>query len=282
MVVALVPIGVLGYRSLTGSPTASAERGIAALRQGDWGKAAGFLGALDPQNDRDQVHQVARLLDQTTVLVPGGILQMGYAEGAPDQQPVHEVQVSQVHMDRFEVTNIQYQRFVDETGRAAPGYWAAGHYPRGEGMRPVVGVTWEDAIAYAAWAGKRLPTEAEWEWAARGAEGRLYPWGNDDRATTRAHTADQGDTMGPTDVGSYPQGATLLGIMDLAGNVREWTADRYGPYRVPHAPPAEGAGMAVRGGSWRRYNDYATARERVARDSYADDLGFRCVRDADR
>ena len=281
-VVAMVAVGaVLGYRSLTGSPTASAERGMAALRQGDWGKAAGFLGALDPQNDRDQVHQVARLLDQTTVLVPGGILQMGYAEGTEDQQPVHDLQVAQTHMDRFEVTNIQYQRFVDETGHTAPHYWTDGHYLRGEGMRPVVDVTWDDAAAYAAWAEKRLPTEAEWEWAARGAEGRLYPWGNDDRAILRAHTADQSDTTGPTDVGSYPQGATPLGIMDLAGNVREWTADRYGPYRTPHVPPAEGAGMAVRGGSWRRYNDYATARERVARDDYADDLGLRCVKEAE-
>ena len=156
----------------------AAERGMTALREGNWQKAAKYLSQLDPhQGGRDQVlqqvHQAARLLDETTVRVPGGRLEMGHAEGPADQQPVHEVQVADMHMDRFEVTNIQYQRFVDETGHTPPRYWTDQHYPRGEAMHPMVGVTWDDALAYATWAGKRLPTEAEWEWAARGQEGRL-------------------------------------------------------------------------------------------------------------
>jgi len=254
------------------------ERGMAALQQAQWGKAARYLSQIDPQNDRGQVHEAAQLLDETTVVVPGGALQMGRAGGAEDQRPVHYVQVENVQVDRFEVTNIQYQRFVDETGYPPPHFWTSRHYPQGEGMCPVVGVDWDAAVAYANWAGKRLPSEAEWEWAARGTEGRLYPWGDDHQATTRANTADLTNTTGPIDVGSYPLGATPLGIMDLAGNVREWTADRYAPYSLPRAPVTPGGDVAVRGGSWRRYNDYATARDKVASDNYADDLGFRCVK----
>ena len=264
------------YHRGPGLSDAAFERAMTALETKDWSRAIHDLSRTDP-NRRDQVHQVARALDATLVRVPGGRLQMGREDGTPDESPAHAVEIAALYVDRFEVTNAQFQRFVDETGHPPPRYWAGGRFPRGQALRPVVGVTWKDANAYAAWAGKRLPTEAEWEWAARGEEGRLYPWGNESDPSR-----ENSESKGPghsAEVGSYPLGATALGIMDLAGNVREWTADRYAPYRLPHAPPTMGDRMAVRGSSWRTYDNVATAREWVERDTYADDLGFRCVRE---
>jgi eukaryotic-like serine/threonine-protein kinase len=242
-----------------------------------------YWAQLDP-TERESVRTVGHALDEALVRVPGGTLRMGSEEGGLDERPVHDVTVADRAVQRFEVTNVQYQRFVDDTGHAFPRDWAGGHFARGKALHPVTGVTWEDASAYVAWASMRLPTEAEWEWAARGAEGRLYPWGNAEggqransqsSAVIKTGKAAQGSTLA---VGSFPSGATPEGILDMAGNVREWTADRYGPYRDPHAPPTEGNRRAVRGSSWRTYNDAATARESVEASAVADDLGFRCVR----
>lgn len=112
---------------------------------------------------------------------------------------------------------------------------------------------------------------------ARGAEGRLFPWGDAELAPPPANSG-RPETGAVEAVGGWPDGATPLGVMDLAGNVREWTADRYAPYRDPHAPPSTGQHMAVRGSSWRTYNDVASARESVDAATAAADLGFRCVR----
>ena len=95
------------------------------------------------------------------------------------EAPRNKVYVKPFYIDRYEVTNRQYQAFVKVTGHNAPGGWNGTHYPEGQGDYPVTGMTWQDAKAYAEWAGKRLPTEMEWEKAARGADGRLYPWGNE-------------------------------------------------------------------------------------------------------
>jgi len=253
------------------------QGGLLAIQQGEWQRMTRDLAWLDPQN-REQVEQVGRALDGAMVHLPGGTLVMGREDGAPDERPAHEVQVADLSMDRFEVTNVQYQRFVNETGHPTPRSWSEGYYPLAQALHPMTEVTWEDARAYADWAGKRLPTEAEWEWAARGAEGRLYPWGNElDPAQANFKSSAQTPT-GTAPVGSFPKDATPEGIMDLGGNVREWTADRYGPYQVPHAPPTEGSQIAVRGKSWQTYNDAASARDRMAMSATAEDLGFRCVR----
>jgi formylglycine-generating enzyme required for sulfatase activity/serine/threonine protein kinase len=264
---------------MTWSKEGDVDQGIAALQAGDWAKGIPQIENLNPQ-DTARVHQVARLLDDMTVSVPAGTFQMGSDSGAPDQQPAHEVAVADVIMDRFEATNAQYQRFVDETGHSAPDGWTGGYFPSGRAMHPVTGITWEDARAYAAWVGKRLPSEAEWEFAARGSEGRAYPWGDEPDAQ-RANVKDglkPGEQGQTAPVGSYPQGATPLGIQDMAGNAREWTEDRYGDYQVPHNPPSEGNRIVVRGASWNTYHDTAAARGWEDRNSATADLGFRCVR----
>lgn len=279
IVLLVVLVGVaagLGYIWPRLARRVNVKGGLLAIQQGDWRKMARDLAWLDP-SDREGVEQVGRALDEAMVYLPAGTLLMGREDGAPDERPAHEVQVAALKMDRFEVTNVQYQRFVNATGHPAPRPWPGGSYPLGQALHPVTGVTWEDAQAYAKWAGKRLLTEAEWEWAARGAEGRLYPWG-DELDPLQANFRSSAQTpKGTVPVGSFPQDATPEGIMDLGGNVREWTADRYGPYRIPHAPPAEGSQIAVRGKSWQTYNDAASARDRMAPDATAEDVGFRCV-----
>jgi formylglycine-generating enzyme required for sulfatase activity len=253
------------------------EQGVLALQAGDWAQGIPQLERLSP-DDSARVRQVAALLDGMMVPVPGGTFMMGSDSGAPDQRPAQEVPVGPLAVDRFEVTNAQYQRFVEETGHAAPTGWTGARFANGRAMHPVTQVTWEDAVAYAAWLGKRLPSEAEWEYAARGPEGRLYPWGDEPDAQ-RANVlgnlgpGEGGDTMV---VGSHPQDATPLGILDLAGNVREWTADRYALYHVPLNPPSEGNRIAVRGASWNTYHDTATSRG--WEEGAAPDLGFRCVK----
>jgi len=144
-----------------------------------------------------------------------------------DEHPAHRINLPLYFIDTYEVTNAEYKKFVQATGRRPPMDWQGGQYPAGKDRYPVDTVAWEDANAYCLWAGKRLPTEAEWEKAARGPEGLKYPWGNefdDKRANVNnvvGHT---------TEVGQYENGKSPYGAYDMIGNVWEWTADWYQPY----------------------------------------------------
>jgi len=216
-------------------------------------------------------------------------------------------------VDRYEVTNVQYHRFLQATGRRPPQYWTGDAYPPGQADYPVVGVSWEDADAYCRWAGKRLPTEAEWEKACRGSDARLYPWGDAwDPARANVglsqvelwplgiadawlllHATPTGtDGLGLRPVGSYPQGASPDGVMDLAGNVEEWVADWYigtGYWDLPAQNPV-GMGPqwahSIRGSAWvyRRgmaawVQDFSRCSARNSSHAYAHPrVGFRCVR----
>ena len=167
----------------------------------------------------------------------------GKREGFPDQQPQCRVSLAGYWIGRTEVTNAQYARFVQETHRRAPRYWPEGKVPSGLERSPVVYVSWEDATAYCQWAGGRLPTELEWEKAARGTDGRLFPWGSDwdprrcrslETITGKVRSSLQEWTKshdrlreGLSAVGSYPTGASPYGAMDMSGNVAEWCADWY-------------------------------------------------------
>jgi len=190
------------------------------------------------------------------VYVPAGEFLTG--SGDADSQAFnneklqHTVYLDGYWIDRTEVTNAQYRKCVEAGACQEPGCWGVETLDAPD--QPVVCVSWDDALAYAAWAGGRLPTEAEWEKAARGTDGRIYPWGNSAPNCGKANYSDC--TRRPTVVGSCPIGASPYGALDMAGNVWEWVADRYGaeyyarsPARNPQGPDA-GDQRVLRGGAF--------------------------------
>ncbi|MBI4728191.1 MAG: SUMF1/EgtB/PvdO family nonheme iron enzyme, partial [Acidobacteria bacterium] len=223
------------------------------------------------------------------VRIAGGTFQMGSTDGRDDEKPVHSVTLSAYSIGKHEVTNEQFERFVTAEGYrttaetkgsgwmlGSSGAWeevkgADWRHPRGPGSQhwgrdhPVVLVSWDDAKAYCEWAGLRLPTEAEWEYAARGADGRKYPWGEqapDEGGVYRANWGEGGDHevwkrdgyQYTAPVSAFPNGVSPFGCLNMAGNVWEWCEDRYGSY--PWGPvtdpvgPTDGSSRVLRGGSW--------------------------------
>lgn len=166
------------------------------------------------------------------VMVAAGAYTIGRDEGSELESPKHTVELPAFFIDRTEVTNADYKKFVDATSHKPPANWKGGAYNADLANYPVTSVTWQDAVDYARWAGKRLPSEAEWEAAARGSDGRRYPWGNDWRAGAAnigvkaiGKESDGDYPAGIKPVGQYPDGASAAGAMDLIGNVWEYTAD---------------------------------------------------------
>ena len=263
----------------------------------------GFLGCITgTRSDTEQ--SISRVDGDATiqfppsgtemVFIPAGEFEMGSQDGAPDEQPVHTVRLSEFYIDKYEVTVGQYRKFVHETGAAFPDWEEVARYAQTD-QHPMVNVSWYDAVAYAKWAGKTLPTEAQWEYAARGGlEGKAYPWGNQALDETKANYEDS--NIGKTvHVGSYP--ANRYGLHDMVGNVWEWCIDEYLADFYETSPgnnPVAGSPISllndgfrkvatrrvVRGGGW----DAAARRLRVAyRDGNGprgkvDSVGFRCVR----
>ncbi|MEZ5356464.1 MAG: SUMF1/EgtB/PvdO family nonheme iron enzyme [Bryobacteraceae bacterium] len=198
-----------------------------------------------------------------------------------DDRPVKTIHVSAFRLDRQEVTIAQYAKFV-ATGHRAPYNWVHGKPPADRANYAVAGVDWNDAQAYCAWAGKRLPTEAEWERAARGtAEGAKNPWG--DREPTRKDACYDTSFAGPCESGAFPPNE--FGLLDMAGGVWEWTADWYARDYYSKAPsrnpkgPAEGQYRVIRGGSWADVAKYLTSAYRGwARPlERSPNIGFRCA-----
>jgi len=258
------------------------------------------------------------------VLIPSGEFKMGSKDQLPSEDPVHTVKVDAFYMDKYEVTNAQYKRFIKETGHKEPEGWYLVNtdlhkgYINGElhnGLKPlsderfngdnqpVICVDWEDAKAYAEWAGKRLPTGAEWEKAARGGlVGKVYVWGDDpippkgagnlaDMSTKKVFLRidffvgyDDGYVY-TAPVGSFmPNG---YGLYDMAGNVSEWCSDWYDSDYYTNPPkqnpqgPESGETRVVRGGGWNSFPSYARVGFRWGippNDAY-DSQGFRCVSD---
>jgi formylglycine-generating enzyme required for sulfatase activity len=218
--------------------------------------------------------------------VPGGIFQMGSAEGNPDEQPVHSVTLDGFWIDETEVTNAQYARCVATSVCSSPS--ESGSYTRDSYYEdnqyddyPVIWVSWDDATTYCQQVGGRLPTEAEWEYAARGPDGHVYPWGND---LPNENLANYGGNVGDTTkVGSYPDGQSWVGAMDMAGNVWEWVNDWYGSYpsesQVNPSGPASGEYRVLHGGSWYDSGEYVrvAARHGAHSGGRSVNIGFRCV-----
>jgi formylglycine-generating enzyme required for sulfatase activity len=257
-----------------------------------------YLFALeveDPeaQRDRDEVAVVASTRtypEQAGMIqVPAGPFTMGDNEGSGgDEDPEHLVELSQFWLDKTEVSADQYQACV-AAGACAPAGSAAGcNAPLAErASHPINCVDWSQADAYCRWAGKRLPTEAEWEKAARGEDQRRYPWGD---APPDAGRLNYQNNAGATEpVGSHPSGASPYGLLDMAGNVFEWTADYYSadyyaqsPAQDPQGPPppAEGDFRVVRSSSWNTGDLRALAsavRNNFSAPTADPSLGFRCA-----
>ncbi len=245
-----------------------------------WLVAVVLCGACSASVAGPQPDPAAR--DGDMVAVPAGWFVMGSEADRLNEAPAHPVWIDAFDVDRHEVTVAQYGRFVGATGWRLPGNWDSVP-PRLGGELPVTHVSWRDATAYCAWLGKRLPTEAEWEKAARGTDGRRYPWGEAwDPGRAAADLA-----AGPLSVGSHPTGASPYGALDMAGNVHEWVADFYDPAYYAGSPsrnplgPDNQRNHVLRGGSWASPPEWVTTTFRDSSHSDTGDarFGFRCASD---
>lgn len=262
------------------------------------------------------------------VMIPAGEFLMGSPDDGlsyDDERPQRLVYVASFSIDRYEVTNTQYKQFVDSTGHPPPSHltpqfnlWHQLAPLPGSEQHPVVNVSWHDAVSYCRWQEKRLPTEAEWEKAARGTGAYRYPWGMDwdiftansasywarrtiefkDSAAwkafwvtgdgarlSRAHGLN-GEVL-TLPIGSFPKGASPYGVLDMTGNAAEWVQDWYEPYSYLNAPLSDPQGpqgqllKVVRGGSWLKpaRNIRVTDRDYAMPTDRATGIGFRCAKD---
>jgi formylglycine-generating enzyme required for sulfatase activity len=221
------------------------------------------------------------------VKVPAGEFTMGSDEGGSDEQPVHIVYLDAFYIDKTEVTNDQYRKCVESEACDAPSntiYYDDANYAQ----HPVVYVDWYKAEAYCKWVGKRLPTEAEWEKAARGTDGRTYPWGE----VINCYHAQYKECLDQTapqtvPVESKPKGAGPYGTLGMAGNVWEWVDDWYDEYYYSQSParnppgPKSGELQVIRGGSWNDvpFNVRSALRYWSDPTKKGNNMGFRCAKD---
>ncbi len=221
------------------------------------------------------------------VLIPAGPFKMGSTDFRAEQ-PVHEIDLPAFYIDKYEVTNAMYAKFVAATQYKPQGDWKK---YAGEGLEsyPVQSLTYADCLAYCGWAGKRLPTEAEWEKAARGTKGLRYAWGPE-FMPKKCNSAEEG-LKATAQVGAYKDDVSPYGVFDMVGNVSEWTSSTYAPYPLdrpldPSTIPADRRGrIMVRGGS---YMTEAKACRLTQRSTTMPSVvpvywyGFRCVMDSRR
>jgi sulfatase modifying factor 1 len=235
------------------------------------------------------------------VLVPAGPFPMGVPtgdrDGGRDEYPRHQIDLDAFYIDKHEVTNGRYRQFVKATGHRIPQHpknqartlWKGDQVSDIVAERPAVNVDWHDASAYCAWAGKRLPTEAEWEKAAKGTEDRRFPWGNVEPTAKHLNFNQQwiGEkTLMP--VGSYELGKSPYGAYDMAGNVWEWVADWYDPAYYEKSPaknpkgPEQGTDKVLRSSGWAVETPLVRIFTRVKSDPLIrnESTGFRCAMDA--
>jgi len=225
--------------------------------------------------------------EQSMALVPAGEFTMGSLTGDADERPVHHVYLDAFYMDKHQTSVGKYGTFLEATSHEAPEDWDVMNKPVHQ-KRPVINVHWADADAYCKWAGKRLPTEAEWEKAARGTDGRIYPWGNELPTDFHANMKKEiwNNHVVLTPVGLFEGGKSPYGIYDMAGNVWEWVNDWYdqdyyktGSLRNPTGP-STGNYRVIRGGSWGSSPKDLRSADRESRLPSFGGLGtgFRCAK----
>lgn len=323
IVLGVLIVGAIGLILLTGillfSPTdASREK-----ETGD--NSASLTTSANLQFPPAGATKIIPKDDSIMVYVPAGEFTMGDPPSSPDEPAgeyrQHPVYLSPYWIDRTEVTNAAYEKFVADTGYKTGAekagesrlydpqskYWIRmkgidWKHPQGpssgiDGLEkhPVIHVDWNDAKAYCTWAGKRLPSEAEWEKAARGTDGRKYPWGDEPPAGNLTNVADQNIDLPWADktfndgqkftssIGSYPDGASPFGVLDMAGNVWEWVEDTYDSdfyLTSPYSDPinnSPGLTRVLRGGSWASHFPLASLRIWEIHDYREDSYGFRCA-----
>ncbi len=254
----------------------------------------------DPASSEIPVAIVSEKDGKEMVLVPAGEFLLGTDKEDPenthlkigtvkplfvDQHPQQSVFLDAFYIDRYEVTNQEYQRFLDETlYHDTPTHWEDGHFPAGTEKRPVTNISWGEAMAYALWARKTLPMEEQWEKAARGVDGRLFPWGNE------FHKGDS--NMGldgvkdAANVGSFPKDVSPFGAFDMGGNVMEWTRSWYLPYKGSDYRNKKMGGRlkVLRGNGFQKGGHYFLEayryvfhRTEADPDEFYENVGFRCV-----
>ncbi len=272
------------------------ERGVTHTVTYTVEEAEGLL----PVNEWKRLESMAK--------IPAGEFVMGTDNLKTDAQnrPAHKVNLPAYEIDVYPVTNAQYARFVAETGHRVPLNWAKGRFNPELAMHPVTMISWFDARDYCEWAGKRLPTEAEWEKAARGTDGRRWPWGNVMDVQKLNTYYSVGST---TPVNAFPEGVSPYGVYDMAGNVQEWVADNFEPYKNTDAPQIVFKGKkavastdkedqkkkiakfvetdekykVMRGGSWKGdpFSTSSYHRSYSWPNLTSDFYGFRCAKDAE-
>ncbi len=234
-------------------------------------------------NDRDSVEMI---------VIPAGEFFMGSKpeEGRPDEKPQRSVFLDTYEIDAYEVSNERYLIFIHRTGRKEPpNPYSKGLLSQETGINslPVVQVTWYDAVDYCRWAGKRLPTEAEWEKAARGEKGQIFPWGPETPSSKPVNFQrdwEETKTLWPVDTNNGT--SSPFGLKGMAGNVREWVQDWYSPEYFETAPknnpqgPEKGILKVIKGGSWHSFNADLRSASR-GKGGFAlktDGIGFRCAK----
>ena len=191
------------------------------------------------------------------VEIPAGEFLMGsnpieLITSYPDESPEHQIDLEEFFISAKPITNAQYERFVASTGYKKPGHWIGGVVPQKKKEHPVTYIDWNDANAFANWCGASLPSEAQWEKSARGSDGRLFPWGDEEPTNEDANFGNSiGDT---TEVGIHESGASIFGVLDLAGNVWEWTSSIHREYPYNSSDGREDVNLwgarVVRGGNY--------------------------------
>ena len=275
-------IGIAAYSSL---PNPSKQSSAPAALQPNAIALPADSPATVPATPRAVAARMTGTDGAPGVLVPAGKFTMG----DDDNSPQREIYIDSFYVDQHEVTIARFARFLKATGATeTPLAWESANV-RTRGELPVIGVDWYEANAYCKFAGRRLPSEAEWEKAARGTDGRKFPWGNESPTTTRANyenSSPNGYDGGLTKVGHFPLGQSPYGADDLAGNAAEWVADWYsesfmrGDVRNPKGPDT-GTGKVMRGGGRFDPGDRINATKRyfASRENRDPEVGFRCARD---